>query len=149
MEPIFPRKREDERLLKLRRLLGTRELNRRPHSWFCRSLSDLSSKAKMGDLPEQERRGSYIRLPGLFPMIVCTGRAPTLLSEMNDTWLSLTTGSEDFSYKKLRKNIFEEQLFKCEDERFEHDVTLNAIDHVIATLDSILREDRKDGEPPG
>ncbi len=38
---------------------------------------------------------------------------------LNDRVISLPTGSEDFSFKSTRKNIYEENLFKCEDERFE------------------------------
>ena len=150
MEPLFPRKGEDEKLARLLTLLASRQASRRQQSWYCRPLSDLSSKTKCpAEASEQERRGSYMRLPNSFPMIASSGRAAGLLGELNDTWLSVATGSEDFSYKKLRKNIFEEMLFKCEDDRFEHDVTLNACDHVIATLEAALREEAKDGETPG
>lgn len=47
---------------------------------------------------------------------------------MNDTWVSVPTGSEDFGFKNLRKNQYEEMLFKCEDDRFELDliIELNA-----------------------
>ncbi len=38
---------------------------------------------------------------------------------LNDKWVSVPTGSEDFSFKNMRKNQYEEALFRCEDERYE------------------------------
>jgi uncharacterized membrane protein YgcG len=46
--------------------------------------------------------------PVLLPSQVC-----------NDRWVSVPTGSEDFSFKIMRKNSYEDALFRCEDERFE------------------------------
>ena len=46
-------------------------------------------------------------------------------AELNDVWISVGKGSEDFSFKAMRRNTFEEALFKCEDERFELDLTIN------------------------
>jgi hypothetical protein len=44
---------------------------------------------------------------------------PLRSSVLNDVWVSVPTGSEDFSFKVTRKNTYEEALFKCEDERYE------------------------------
>ncbi len=52
--------------------------------------------------------------------------------------MSVTSGSEDVSYRKLRKNPYEEQLFKSEDERFEFDMKLNAHLTAIAALEQEL-----------
>jgi len=38
---------------------------------------------------------------------------------LNDHWVSVTSGSEDYSFKHMRKNQYEESLFRCEDDRFE------------------------------
>jgi paired amphipathic helix protein Sin3a len=43
---------------------------------------------------------------------------------LNQTWVSVPFGSEDYSFQIMRKNTFEEQLFKSEDERYEFDLTL-------------------------
>jgi paired amphipathic helix protein Sin3a len=53
--------------------------------------------------------------------VLCCAVSSTPLCEatLNDTVISIPTGSEDFSFKATRKNIYEENLFKCEDERFE------------------------------
>lgn len=37
---------------------------------------------------------------------------------LNDTWVSVTFGSEDYSFKQMRKNQYEETLNKCEDDRY-------------------------------
>jgi paired amphipathic helix protein Sin3a len=37
---------------------------------------------------------------------------------LNDNWVSIPIGSEEStSFKHMRKNQFEEALFRCEDER--------------------------------
>jgi paired amphipathic helix protein Sin3a len=41
---------------------------------------------------------------------------------LNDLWVSVPTGSEDFSLKIMRKNQYEDALFRCEDERYEIDM---------------------------
>jgi len=40
---------------------------------------------------------------------------------LNDHWVSVTSGSEDYSFKHMRKNQYEESLFRCEDDRSELD----------------------------
>ena len=39
-------------------------------------------------------------------------------SVLNDHWVSVTSGSEDYSFKHMRKNQYEESLFRCEDDRY-------------------------------
>ena len=38
---------------------------------------------------------------------------------LNDHWVSVTSGSEDDSFKHMRKNQYEESLFRCEDDRLK------------------------------
>lgn len=40
----------------------------------------------------------------------------------------------------MRKNVFEEQLFKCEDERFELDLTINRYNSTIETFERLQKE---------
>jgi paired amphipathic helix protein Sin3a len=48
---------------------------------------------------------SYVRLPSNYPKMICGGRAhpppglETLAALLNDTWVSVTSGSEDYSFK--------------------------------------------------
>ena len=37
---------------------------------------------------------------------------------LNDLWVSVTSGSEDYSFKHMRRNQYEESLFRCEDDRY-------------------------------
>jgi paired amphipathic helix protein Sin3a len=62
---------------------------------------------------------SYRSLPRDYPLPTCTGRTELCHETLNDEWVSVPSGSEDFSYTNYRKNQYEESLFKCEDDRFE------------------------------
>jgi histone deacetylase complex regulatory component SIN3 len=126
--------KEKEMLL---RLLSSRCVGRRQFSWCCRPSSDLvHARCK--------RTGSYLMLPDEYPAIISTGResmfGKELEKELNDLWISVSSGSEDFSFKIYRKNIYEEQLCKSEDERFEHDMAINYSDFAIESFEELLRE---------
>lgn len=120
-------------------------LTRRTQTWCCRPLSELASLSKLFSKKaiETQRVGSYVMLPNDFPLFISTGRIQKIMEELNDLWFSVTSGSEDFSFKHMRKNIFEEQLFKCEDERFECDVYLNCYTWLISQIESLLDEASK------
>lgn len=92
------------------------------------------------DLSACERCGpSYRLLPKNFPKAAASGRSDLARSVLNDDWVSVTSGSEDFSFKAMRKNQYEESLFRCEDDRFEMDM-------IIETNFSIVRA-RPGGAP--
>lgn len=50
---------------------------------------------------------------------------------LNDHWVSVTSGSEDYSFKHMRKNQYEESLFRCEDDRFAQDIIIYVGYHSI------------------
>ena len=81
-----------------------------------------------------------MRLPDDFPVIISTGRDPKFTIELNDKWVSVASGSEDFSFKVTRKNIYEEQLCKCEDERFEIDMAINYYNYAISGLEKMYAD---------
>ena len=56
---------------------------------------------------------------------------PKLSNVLNHLWVSLHFGSEDYSFSIMRKNNFEEQLFKIEDEMFEYDVNIHCYRRAI------------------
>ena len=67
------------------------------------------------DFSECEHMGvSYRSLPGDYPIPVCSGRTELCEQVLCDEWVSVPSGSEDFSYSNYRKNQYEESLFKCE-----------------------------------
>ena len=77
------------------------------------------------DLSDCERCGpSYRLLPKGFPKAVCSDRTELCMEVLNDNWVNVTTGSEDYSFKQMRKNQYEESLFRCEDDRFELDMVI-------------------------
>ena len=51
--------------------------------------------------------------------------------------MSVPTGSEDFGAKNQRLNQYEEALFKCEDDRYEMDMVMDANRSAIKALEPI------------
>jgi len=84
--------------------------------------------------------GSYTKLPDDHPTTISTGRDSKTTGELNDIWISVAHGSEDYSYNYMRKNLYEECLFKCEDERFGLDMDINRYTAAIETFEKIKEE---------
>ncbi|XP_073300391.1 paired amphipathic helix protein Sin3-like 4 isoform X2 [Primulina huaijiensis] len=84
---------------------------------------------------------SYRLLPQNYPISLASHRTEIGAKVLNDRWVSVTSGSEDYSFKHMRKNQYEESLFRCEDDRFELDMLLESVNattkHVEELLDSI------------
>ena len=132
-EKIFEENNGEKEREKLIRLLNSRYNSRRQLSWCCRPSTDLvQARCK--------RIGSYLMLPEEYPAIISTGRDGKLGQELNDTWISVASGSEDFSFKVYRKNIYEEQLCKNEDDRFEYDISINRFEFAISIIENTLKE---------
>lgn len=83
---------------------------------------------------------SYRGLPASYPIPPCSHRSALEKQVCNDSWVSVPTGSEDFSFKSMRKNQYEEALFKCEDERFEIDMVIEANASTISILEPLAHE---------
>lgn len=83
---------------------------------------------------------SYRGLPASYPIPPCSHRSELEKQVCNDRWVSVPTGSEDFSFKSMRKNQYEEALFKCEDERFEIDMVIEANASTIGILEPLAQE---------
>nr|GEX97034.1 paired amphipathic helix protein Sin3-like 4 isoform X2 [Tanacetum cinerariifolium] len=70
------------------------------------------------DLSDCEQCGpSYRRLPKDYPIPKVSGRTKIGAKVLNDHWVSVNSGSDDYSFKHMRKNQYEESLFQCEDDR--------------------------------
>lgn len=79
------------------------------------------------DLSSCERcTPSYRLLPKNYPRPLSSHRTALGNAVLNDNWVSVTSGSEDYSFKHMRKNQYEESLFRCEDDRFELDMLLES-----------------------
>ena len=101
---------------------------------------------------------SYHALPPQIPRRVGSQRSYADSLVLNDNLVSQTIGSEDFSYsvsnrtlyelQHMRRNQYEEALFRCEDDRFEADVILETTHSAIAQLELLQHEmeELEDGE---
>eukprot|EP00741_Cyanophora_paradoxa_P020096 tig00021234_g19397.t1 len=78
---------------------------------------------------------SYRQLPKEFPieLLRSSGRTEECKTVLNDTWMSVPSGSEDF--KQRRKSQYEENLFRVEDDRYELDMLIETNKSVIRVLE--------------
>ena len=93
---------------------------------------------------------SYHELPPQVPRRVGSQRSYADSLVLNDNLVSQTIGSEDFSFnvrdiggvtsKHMRRNQYEDALFRCEDDRFEADVILETTRSAIAQLEMLQKE---------
>eukprot|EP00742_Colponemidia_sp_Colp-10_P004189 GILJ01004468.1.p1 GENE.GILJ01004468.1~~GILJ01004468.1.p1 ORF type:complete len:1073 (+),score=176.80 GILJ01004468.1:164-3382(+) len=140
-EVLFSRHAELFEVFK--RFIIQRESARRKDSWFCMPLSELNFTGC------RRANTSYRELPLSYPLPVTEGRNELAHSVLNDVWVSLPQGSEDYSFKHMRKNQYEEALFKGEDERYEMDMvietnasTLRCIKPILETIQAAPQSER-------
>ncbi|XP_074569740.1 paired amphipathic helix protein Sin3-like 4 isoform X1 [Curcuma longa] len=81
---------------------------------------------------------SYRFLPKNYPIPPTSHRTELGASLLNDFWVSVTSGSEDYSFKHMRKNQYEESLFRCEDDRFEMDMLLESVNTTTKCVEELL-----------
>lgn len=79
---------------------------------------------------------SYRRMPKDFPKCTHTGRSSMERRVLNDTWVNVTTGSEDYAF--VRKNTSEDNLFRAEDDRYELDMVISANQATILKLEAVI-----------
>ncbi|KAK8964060.1 Paired amphipathic helix protein Sin3-like 4 [Platanthera guangdongensis] len=83
---------------------------------------------------------SYRLLPKNYVMPAASQRTGLGASLLNDVWVSVTSGSEDYSFKHMRKNQYEESLFRCEDDRFELDMLLESVNAATKRVEELLEK---------
>ncbi|KAK8534022.1 hypothetical protein V6N12_047422 [Hibiscus sabdariffa] len=81
---------------------------------------------------------SYRLLPDDYPIRVASQRSELGAQVLNDYWVSVTSGSEDYSFKHMRRNQYEESLFRCEDDRFELDMLLESVSSTAKRAEDLL-----------
>ncbi|KAG9134469.1 hypothetical protein Leryth_019931 [Lithospermum erythrorhizon] len=94
---------------------------------------------------------SYRLLPKDYPIPSVSQRTDIGAEVLNDHWVSVTSGSEDYSFKHMRKNQYEESLFRCEDDRFEMDMLLESVTSTIKRVEELLdkiNDNAIDIDPP-
>ncbi|CAA0380964.1 unnamed protein product [Arabidopsis thaliana] len=81
---------------------------------------------------------SYRLLPADYPIPIASQRSELGAEVLNDHWVSVTSGSEDYSFTHMRRNQYEESLFRCEDDRFELDMLLESVSSAARSAESLL-----------
>ncbi|CAN6331721.1 unnamed protein product, partial [Urochloa humidicola] len=100
------------------------------------------------DLSNCERcTPSYRLLPKNYPMPSAGNLTAIGAEVLNDLWVSVTSGSEDYSFKHMRKNQYEESLFRCEDDRFELDMLLESVNAAIRRVEELIEKMDKSLKP--
>ncbi|KAJ3599472.1 hypothetical protein NHX12_033433 [Muraenolepis orangiensis] len=119
--------------------LGDKELSHGPSV-----LSDRYMEGGGGrevDYASCKRLGSsYRALPKTYQQPKCSGRTAICKEVLNDTWVSFPSWSEDSTFVSSKKTPYEEQLHRCEDERFELDVVLETNLATIRVLESVQKK---------
>ncbi|GER32296.1 paired amphipathic helix protein Sin3-like 4 [Striga asiatica] len=91
------------------------------------------------DLSEfQSCTPSYRLLPENYPIPLASRRTEIGNQVLNDRWVSVTSGSEDHSFKHMHKNQYEETMFQCEDDRFELDMLLESVNATVKHVEELL-----------
>ncbi|CAI8587748.1 unnamed protein product [Vicia faba] len=104
----------------------------------------LSKPINELDLSNCERcTPSYRLLPKNYPIPIASQRTEIGAEVLNDHWVSVTSGSEDYSFKHMRKNQYEESLFRCEDDRFELDMLLESVNVTTKRVQELLEKINK------
>lgn len=81
---------------------------------------------------------SYRRLPKEEVNLACSGRDPMCWDVLNDEWVSHPTwASEGEGFNPHKKNIYEDALYRSEEERHEYDYHIEANLRTIALLEPI------------
>ena len=80
-------------------------------------------------------------MPKTFVHPKCSGRVQSSIFKevLNDTWVSFPSWSEDSQFVSSRKNLYEEHIYRTEDERFEFDVVLESNRDTIKVLECVQK----------
>lgn len=81
---------------------------------------------------------SYRKLPRAEIRVACSGRDPMCWEVLNDVWVSYPTlASEAEGFNPHKKNVYEDALYRSEEERHEYDYHIEANLRTIALLEPI------------
>ncbi|KAK1374318.1 paired amphipathic helix protein Sin3-like 2 [Heracleum sosnowskyi] len=123
---------EDKDKEQRRDLDAAKEKDRFKEKYWGKSIQEL-------DLSNCQRcTPSYRLLPEDYPIPSASQRSELGAQVLNDYWVSVTSGSEDYSFKHMRRNQYEESLFRCEDDRFELDMLLESVSSTVKRIEELL-----------
>ncbi|XP_076914663.1 paired amphipathic helix protein Sin3-like 2 isoform X1 [Bidens hawaiensis] len=111
---------------------ANKEKDRCKEKYWGKSIQEL-------DLSNCQRcTPSYRLLPDDYPIPSVSQRSELGTQVLNELWVSVTSGSEDYSFKHMRKNQYEESLFRCEDDRYELDMLLESLSSAVKRAEEVL-----------
>ncbi|XP_057948540.1 paired amphipathic helix protein Sin3-like 4 isoform X2 [Malania oleifera] len=132
------RERERDRLDKSA-AFGNKDVSGLKMSLFSSKDKYIGKPIQELDLSNCERcTPSYRLLPKNYPIPSASQRTDLGAEVLNDHWVSVTSGSEDYSFKHMRKNQYEESLFRCEDDRFELDMLIESVNVTTKRVEELL-----------
>jgi paired amphipathic helix protein Sin3a len=72
--------------------------------WLAAALRDKMLSKPISEVaaeinPDDRCTPSYVRVPAQFPRIKYSGRTPLAEEVLNESWVSIISGSEDYSFK--------------------------------------------------
>ncbi|PAN31812.1 hypothetical protein PAHAL_5G444600 [Panicum hallii] len=135
------REKERERLDKGSTFNSKEGASHKPSMFSGKEKYNLSKPISELDLSNCQRcTPSYRLLPKNYPMPPASNRTDLGASVLNDHWVSVTSGSEDYSFKHMRKNQYEESLFRCEDDRFELDMLLESVNAATKRVEELIEK---------
>ncbi|KAH7846362.1 hypothetical protein Vadar_013012 [Vaccinium darrowii] len=111
---------------------GAKEKDRYKEKYMGKSIQELDLSSRQCCTP------SYRLLPDDYPIPSASQRSELGAQVLNDHWVSVTSGSEDYSFKHMRRNQYEESLFRCEDDRFELDMLLESVSSAAKRLEELV-----------
>ncbi|CAF0785384.1 unnamed protein product [Didymodactylos carnosus] len=80
---------------------------------------------------------SYRAVPKSYSPPQCSGRTPLCREVLNDTCVLFPTFTDESSSVAAKKTVFEEHMYKIEDERFELDIVMEVNLSTIRALESV------------
>ena len=83
---------------------------------------------------------SYRKLPPHVPRPLCSGRDELAKEVLNDDWVGLPVFLSENGFLATKKTPHEEAMFKCEEERYEFDLNIEANLSVIHLLEPIAKK---------
>ena len=104
-------------------------------SWYSVPLAEIDFSRCRRCTP------SYRALPRDYAAPPCSDRTAEEDAVLNDVWVSLPVGSEEsYTFRHMRRNTYEETLFRVEDERFEIDMVIDSNAATLQLLSPIAEE---------
>ena len=147
---LFKRTQIEQLFSNFRRLLGYTggEMRDAPSPPSSRGPMADGGSFRDLDFASMKKHGtSYRILPDDYVQPNCSGRGPLEQLVLNDQYVSVATGTEDLNFKTMRKNQYEESIFRAEDERFEMDTTIETNMATLQMLQPIQVEINALSEP--